>query len=115
MPRQVEELLADAEIPVEFEDQREEALYRVAVQGNDVRGFLDSPAGKFVIGAALQDQAEIEHKLATTSVMFGRKKIQELQLEHRAITLAISWLTDAVRIGLDGERTIMDERYSEGD
>ena len=108
MPSKIEQQLADAEVSVEFEDEREEALVRLAVQGKDVQDWLHSPVGRFVIGAAAQDQAEIESLLPVIrpNTFFRRRKITELQQKHEAIGLAIQWLTEAVKLGLMAERDL---------
>ena len=102
MPHKLENMLANAEVSVEFEDEREEALIRLAVQGKDVHEFLESTVGRFVIGAARQDQVDIENKLTSLkpNTPWRRRKIVELQQEYEAIGLAIQWLTEAVRIGM---------------
>jgi len=107
MPSNVVQMLHDAEIPFEFEDQREEGLYREAIQGKDVEDFLNSPAGRFVLGAACQDQQAIEEQL-TRVKPWRKRRITELQCEHRAVTLAIEWLTSAVNIGLSSHRELDD-------
>lgn len=108
MPHKLENMLANAEVPVEFEDEREEALIRMAVQGKDVHEWLSGTVGKFVIGAARQDQVDIEEKLTSLkpNTPWRRRKIVELQQEYAAIGLAIQWLTEAVRIGMSAERDL---------
>jgi hypothetical protein len=108
MTTQLEANLADAEVSVEFEDEREESLVRTAVVGKDAEDFLASSVGQFVIGSAHQDQVAIQEKLTGVSPMslFGRRKIAKLQMEHRAIELGISWLLDAIRIGKMAERQL---------
>jgi hypothetical protein len=108
MPLDIEAQLAEAEVTVEFEDAREEALIRQAVLGKDADDFLHSPVGRFVVGAALQDQAFIEEQLTKVSVLtpFGKRKILKLQQKHEAVGLAISWLTDAIRLGHMAERAL---------
>lgn len=108
MPHKLENMLANAEVSVEFEDEREEALIRMAVQGKDVHEWLRGAVGKFVIGAARQDQVDIEEKLTSLkpNTPWRRRKIAELQQEYAAIGLAIQWLTEAVRIGMSAERDL---------
>lgn len=108
MSTAIEQQLATAEITVEFEDAREEALVRQAVQGRDTHDFLSSPVGRFVVGAALQDQSEIEEQLATTSVVSeeGVRTVRELQQKHQAIGMAITWLTEAIQLGTMAERQL---------
>lgn len=114
MPSNVVNMLHNAEISFEFEDQREEALYREAVAGKDIEDFLHSPAGRYVIGAACQDQLALEEKLTKIkpNTPWRRRKIAELQQEHAAITMSIEWLTSAVNIGLSSHREL-DEANSE--
>lgn len=108
MPSKLEQQLANAEVSVEFEDEREEALVRQAVQGKDVHDWLHTPAGRFVIGAAVQDQRDIEAKLTSLrpNTFLRRRKITELQQDYAAIGLAIQWLTEAVTLGLMAEREL---------
>jgi hypothetical protein len=108
MPTKLEAQLAAAEVTVEFEDEREEALIRIAVLGKDAHDFLSKPVGRFVAGAAHQDQIEIQEALTKVNPLslFGRRKIAKLQQEHRAIELALGWLTDAVRLGMEAERQL---------
>ena len=106
----IEEMLGDAEIPVEYADQREEVLVRLAAQGQDVRSFLESPTGQYVIGAAVQDTVELERKIAKTWVLgpVGKRKLRRLQLEHKAIEMSIAWITESVKIGMDAERALQE-------
>lgn len=108
MPSKIEDMLHNAEVPVEFADEREEQLVRIAVQGQDARDFLESSVGRFVVGSAVQDQKEIEERLATINpnTTWRRRKIEELQSEHAAITRAVSWLCEAVQLGLVAEREL---------
>jgi hypothetical protein len=108
MPTELEQQLAEAEVTVEFEDAREEALIRTAVVGKDAHDFLSSSVGQYVIGAAHQDQIAIQEALTTVNPLslFGRRKIARLQQDHKAIKLALSWLTEAVRIGQMAERQL---------
>lgn len=108
MPHKLENMLANAEVSVEFEDEREEALIRMAVQGKDVHEFLEGTVGRFVIGAARQDQVDIEEQLTSLkpNTPWRRRKIVELQQRYEAIGLAIQWLTEAVRIGMSAERDL---------
>lgn len=107
----IEQLLADAEISVEFRDEHEEALVRMAAQGKDVEEWLRSPAGRFVIGAAAQDTRDIESELTTIkpNTPWRRRKIVELQQRHEAIGMAVQWLRDAVVIGASAERELIEE------
>lgn len=112
-------LLHEAEVPVEFEDAREEALIRQAVLGSEAQDFLLSQVGRFVSGAAVQDQNAILEKLTTIkpNTPWRRRSIEALQQEYRAIELAIGWLTEAVKLGSAAHRQAQidyDERYSQG-
>lgn len=106
MPQVIHQMLADAEIPADFLDAREDELIAVAMLGKDVEDFLLSPPGQYVIGSAAQDQRDIEEALthANPNSMFGRRKIARLQQQHQAITLAITWLTEAVKTGMSSQR-----------
>jgi hypothetical protein len=106
----LEATLAEAEIPIEFEDEREEALVRTAVVGKDAHDWLSSQLGQFVIGSAYQDQIKIQEALTKVSPLslFGRRKIAKLQQRHEAVEMAIEWLTDAVRVGMMAERRLED-------
>jgi len=108
MPTKIEEQLHDAEITVEFEDQREETLVRQAVIGQDVHDWLSSDVGRWVIGAALQDQAVIEEKLISIrpNTPWRRRKITELQQQHEAIGLAVGWLSESVKLGMAAVREL---------
>jgi hypothetical protein len=108
MSTKAEEYLANAEVPVEFASEREEILIRQAVQGQDALDFLLSPVGKFVSGAAVQDQRDIEAQLATIkpNTPWRRRRITELQQKHAAITMAVSWLCEQVNIGAGAERVL---------
>lgn len=108
MPTEVDAQLQEAEITIEFEDAREEALIREAVMGLEADDFLHSDLGRFVVGSAVQDQQEIEAKLARVNPhsIFGRRKIAKLQQEHRAVQMAVSWLTDCVRVGKVAQREL---------
>ncbi|RLA45200.1 MAG: hypothetical protein DRH08_14445 [Deltaproteobacteria bacterium] len=105
-------MLHNAEVSVEFQDQHEESLYREAIQGKDVEDFLSSPAGRFVLGAACQDQLEIEEQL-TKVFPWRKRRIAQLQQKHQAITMAVEWLTSAVNIGLTSHRELDDDHYEE--
>jgi len=98
-------MLNDAEIPFEFDDQREEILYREAIQGKDVEDFLNSAPGRYVLGAACQDLRTIEEQL-TKVWPWRKRRIAVLQRKHEAITLAVEWLTSAVNIGLSSTREL---------
>lgn len=91
-------MLHDAEISVDFEDQRDQILIAQAVNGKDSVDFLCSSVGRWVTGAAVQEQSEIERELAAVAP-WRKKKITRLQLKHQAITLAIGWITEAVNLG----------------
>ena len=108
MPTKVEEYLHDAEVPIEFEDEREEILVRQAVQGKDVQDWLLSPVGRWVCGAGAMDQRDIESQLVTIkpNTPWRRRKITELQQQYEAINLAIGWLSEAVKIGAAAEREL---------
>ena len=115
MATQIETMLNEADIPVEFEDAREEALVRLAANGQDVQAFLDSPAGRFVIGCAVQESVELEQAMARCSTWgpLGRRKLRRLQQKHAAIELSIGWLTEAVRLGIASERQLEADQYTE--
>jgi len=108
MPTKAEEYLHDAEVPVEFEDANEEILVRQAVMGRDAQDWLLSPVGRWVSGAAVQDQREIESKLTTIkpNTPWRRRRITELQQQYQAISLAIGWLSEAVKLGAAAEREL---------
>lgn len=112
MPSVVEQQLEGAEVQVEFEDEQEEALVRTAVVGRNAEDFIHSDVGRFVIGSAVQDQKEIQAKLARVNPhsIFGRRKIARLQQEHRAVEMAISWLTDCIRVGQEAHRELENRR-----
>lgn len=116
MASKTERELHDAEISVEFEDAREEALVRQAVVGRDVRDWFDTTAGRFVRGAAVQEQRQIEQELVTIPPMGEEniQRIEELRKKHSAIAYAISWLAEAVKIGQESERELQ-QNYVEGD
>ena len=115
MPDRIEAALHEAEVQVEFENPREESMIRVAVVGRDAHDFLNTSVGKFVIGAALQDQIEIESKLASLkpNTPWRRRKITELQQQHEAITRAVAWLTDMVVLGQQTQDQLEAERVRE--
>lgn len=108
MTTKAEEYLANAEVPIEFASAREEELVRQAAQGQDAREFLLSPIGRFVSGAAVQDQRDIEIKLTAIkpNTPWRRRRITELQQQHDAITRAIGWLCEQVNIGAGAERVL---------
>lgn len=108
MPTKIETELHNAEVDVEFESPREESLLRVAVVGEEAHEFLHTSVGRFVVGAALQDQQDIEEKLATIrpNTPWRRRKIQELQQQHDAISRAITWLTDMIVLGQQSKREL---------
>ena len=108
MPTKAEQFLNDAEVPVEFEDAREESLVRQAVQGQDAQDWMLTPVGRFVCGAAVQDQREIENTLATIkpNTPWRRRRITELQLQYDSITRGIGWLCEQVNLGAAAEREL---------
>ena len=112
MPTVVENFLESAEVPIEFEDEREEALVRIAVQGHESHDFLTGTVGRFVIGAALQDQSDIEEQLTRIkpNTPWRRRKIGDLQQKHEAITLAVGWLCESVRLGMEAHRELESPR-----
>lgn len=105
MATELEESISHGEVPVAFEDAREEELIRVAVVGRDAQDFFYSPLGRFVLGTALQDTRDIEQQLTRIkpNTPWRRRKITELQNEHRSIKMAIAWLNDAIRTGDQAE------------
>ena len=108
MPTKIEQQLHDAEITVEFEDAREETLVRQACMGQDTHDWLSSDVGRWVIGAALQDQVEIEEKLISVkpNTPWRRRKITELQQKHEAIGMAVGWLSESVKLGMAAVRDL---------
>lgn len=108
MTTKAETYLHDAEVPVEFADEREEQLVRQAAHGEDARAWLESPVGRFVCGAAVQDQRDIEAQLATIrpNTPWRRRKITELQQKHDAISLAVGWITEQVALGAAAKREL---------
>lgn len=103
-----ERLLADAEISTEFDDEYQHELALQAILGKDVEDWMRGPVGRFVLGAAVQDQRAIEQKLVSINpnTFFRRRKLAELQQEHRAIGKALEWLRDAVVIGESAHREL---------
>lgn len=112
MPTEAERQFQDAEFTVEFQDRREEALIRTAVLGQEARDFLESSVGRYVIGAAAQDQGEIERQLTEVSP-WNRRRILRLQQKHQAVSMAIGWLTEMVRDGAHSERQLELEEVKE--
>ena len=108
MPQKIEQYLQDAEVPLEFEDEREESLVRQAVLGHDIQDWLASPVGRWVAGCAAQDQRDIEEQLTTVkpNTPWRRRRIAELQQKHEAITMAIAWLSEAVKLGATAHREL---------
>lgn len=108
MTTKAEEYLHNAEVPIEFEDAREESLVRQAALGEDALSWLESPVGRFVCGAAVQDQREIEILLPTIrpNTPWRRRRIVDLQQKHEAITLAIGWITEQVTLGAAAKREL---------
>ena len=111
MATTAEQMLFDAEVPVYFADEREEQLVRQAAQGQDAEAFMLSNVGRFVCGAAVQDQREIEAALVNIRpwTPWGRRKIRKLQLKHQAIELGISYLCDQVQIGKGAEMVLREQ------
>lgn len=105
---QAEKELHNAEVSVQFEDEREEALVRQAVVGRDVRDWFDTAPGRYVRGCAVQEQREIEMELVTIPPVGedNIRKIEELRKKHAAIGYAISWLGEAITIGNMSEREL---------
>lgn len=112
MPTEEERQFQDGDFTVEFADQREENLIRRAVLGREAQDFLASQVGRYVVGAAAQDQAEIERKLTKVSP-WNRRRILRLQQEHRAVELAIGWITEMVQDGAHAERQLDMEQVTE--
>ncbi|MCB2130882.1 MAG: hypothetical protein KDE03_17895 [Rhodobacteraceae bacterium] len=104
----IEQSLANAEVPLHFENQREEILIRQAVQGRDAQEFMMSPVGKFVAGAAVQEQQMIEAAIIKIkpNTRWRRRRISELQQKHDAITMAVQWLCEQVNIGAEAEKAL---------
>jgi hypothetical protein len=113
MPAELERILQNAEVPVEFESQEEEILIRTAVMGEDAREWMvTNPVGRYVIGAALQDQSDIETAIMRTP-LWRKRKHHDLRAKHAAIGNAIRWLTEAVQVGMSAESQLEQRNVKE--
>lgn len=112
MPTETERQFSEAEVSVEFASKREEELIAAAVAGRDAHDWLHTSVGRYVIGAAVQDQQDIERRLASVSP-WNRRRILRLQQKHQAVELAVGWLTEMVKNGQHAEQQLELEQTTE--
>lgn len=88
------------QMAVDAEDRllEENPLLRVAVFGEQIRDFLQTEIGDYLLKQAQHDADEAMNKLKNTSP-WRRRRIQELQNDIRVAENFIHWLASAMQAG----------------
>jgi len=82
-------------------------LLRVAVFGEQVRNFLETDIGDYLLKQAEYDAREAMDKLKHVSP-WRRRKIQELQNDIRVAENFLTWLADALHSGEQAKQQLED-------
>lgn len=92
---------ADRLANVRFVDDREREYFAQASLGEDVRGFLVSPVGRYLHGCAQQEVDALRDELEKVNPdsFWGKRKLRKLQQRAAAARYFMTWCAEAIQTG----------------
>lgn len=92
------DMLADGELDVEFQDEREQELFFVAALGEEAHRFLRSNVGRYLLARAREDIDEAKEALANVAP-WRKRKIQELQNDIAVCRRVLGYIQEITNKG----------------